>query len=216
MNCVGYKFFDKEKTRRSAEVLHMNQGEKLDSFRARCESNGFECVDKRNVIDRYKLMSDDLIIGDLNERRFNFSVFLQNLAGDFNKASVIRSNNAFCGKEVIIFGDKQWDKRGACGSYKYEQFRHVKELSELDGLFEEYDEVIAIDNIATAVPIQHHQWNSDKNTLFVFGEEGIGICPEILQKCDVTLYIPQFGAIRSINVACAASIVMYEYTRSYS
>ena len=110
MNYVGYKYFDTARTRRSAEVLYMEEGEKLDQFKKRCRNLGYEAVDKRNVIDRYKLMSDDLIKGDMNTRRFNFSILLQNLAGDFNKASVIRNNNAFCGKEVILFGEKDYEK----------------------------------------------------------------------------------------------------------
>lgn len=214
MNYVGYKFFDEAKTQRSAEVLKMDAGENLDQFKKRCNKLGFECTDRRNVIDRYKIMSDDLIRGDLNQRRFNFSIFLQNLSGDFNKASVVRNNNSFCGKEVIIFGEKKWDKRGACGSYKYENFRHVKELHELNDLFNNYDHVIAIDNVNSAIPIQNYKFDLSDNILFVFGEEGTGICQEIINKCDTTLYIPQFGAIRSINVACASAIIMYEYTRN--
>ena len=147
MNYVGYKWFDEAKTRRSADVLKMESGESLDKFKKRCTSLGYEAVDKRNVIDRYKIMSDDLIKGDLNTRRFNFSIFLQNLAGDFNKASIIRKNNAFCGKEVILFGEKDYDRRGSVGMHLYEQFKHVKCVNELDGLFEQYDHIIGIDNV---------------------------------------------------------------------
>lgn len=215
MNMVGYKWFDEAKTRRSADVLKMEIGETLMKFQKRCKELGYDCVDKRNVIDRYKLMSDDLIRGDLNKRRFNFSIFLQNLAGDFNKASVIRNCNGFCGKEVIIFGEKEYDRRGTCGMHTYENFKHVKCLNDLGGLFETYDHIIGIDNIDGAMPIQSYNFDHAASTLFVFGEEGIGICPEIIEKCHSVLYIPQFGAVRSINVACASAIVMHEYTRSF-
>lgn len=161
-------------------------------------------------------MSDDLIRGDLNERRFNFSVFLQNLAGDFNKASIIRNCNGFCGKEVIIYGEKDYDRRGTCGMHTYENFKHVKQLSDLDGLFERYDHIIGIDNVEGALPIQSYNFDHKASTLLVFGEEGIGICPEIIEKCHSVLYIPQFGAVRSINVACASAIIMYEYTRNFA
>jgi len=32
-------------------------------------------------------------------------------------------------------------------------------------------------------------------------------------QCDHCVYIPQFGSVRSINVAQAASVVMSEYSR---
>ena len=215
MNYVGYKYFDEAKTRRSADVLYMEKNEKLETFKKRCLNFGYEPVDKRNVIDRYKIMSDVLIKGDLNTRRFNFSIFLQNLAGDFNKASIIRNNNAFCGKEIIIFGDKDYDRRGTTGMHTYENFKHVSCLNDLGSLFENYDYVIGIDNVDGAKTIQEYNWNHEANTLLIFGEEGVGICPEILDQCHDILYIPQFGAVRSINVASAAAIVMYEYTRNF-
>lgn len=213
MNYVGYKWLDSAKTRRSADVLYMNANENLSMFTKRCKSLGFEAVDKRNVIDRYKLMSDVLIRGDLNERRFNFTVLLQNLAGDFNKASIIRNNNAFCGKEVILFGEKSYDRRGTTGMHVYENFRHVKLLSDLEPIFKEFDYIIGIDNVDGAIPIDEYKWDHDAKTLIIFGEEGIGICPEILDRCNSVLYIKQYGAVRSINVASASAIVMHEYTR---
>jgi tRNA G18 (ribose-2'-O)-methylase SpoU len=215
MNYVGYKYFDDARTRRSADVLKMETGEKLEQFKKRCASLGFDCVDKRNVIDRYKLMSDDLIKGDMNARRFNFSILLQNLAGDFNKASVIRNNNAFCGKEVILFGEKDYDRRGTTGMHLYENFKHVRCMKDLDETLKGYDCIIGIDNIDGAKPIQTYDWNFEKKTLLIFGEEGIGICPEILDLCNDILYIPQFGAVRSINVSSASAIIMHEYTRNF-
>lgn len=216
MNYVGYKWLDEAKTRRSAVTLKMNDGEKLEAFIKRCRREGFEAVDARNVIDRYKHMSDELIRGDLNSRRFNFGILLQNLAGDFNKASVIRNNNAFCGKEVILFGEKQYDRRGACGMHKYEHLTHVSVLDDLDKITSGYDKIICIDNIDGAEAIEDYSFDHDINTLFVFGEEGIGVCPELIERCDTALYIRQYGAVRSINVACASAIVMYEYTRQKS
>jgi tRNA G18 (ribose-2'-O)-methylase SpoU len=215
MNVVGYKYYDEAKTRRSAETLKMNKGEDLKSFQKRCKSLGFDPIDSRNLINPYKNLSDTIIKGDLNKRRFNFSVLLQNISHDFNKASVIRNNNAFTGQEIIIFGNKLDDIRGCCGAHKYENIKHVREISQLDGVFEEFDVIIGIDNIDGAKPIQSYTFQHNLKTLFVFGEEEIGLCGELLKKCDDILYIPQYGSVRSINVACASAIVMYEYTRNF-
>ena len=216
MNYVGYKFYDEAKTRRSAEVLKMNTGENRDQFQKRCKQLGFDLTDSRNLIDPFKFLSDTLIKGDLNARRFNFSVLLQNISHDFNKASIIRNNNAFTGREVIIYGNKLDDLRGSVGTEKYENFRHVRDLKNLSGVFEEFDSIIGIDNIDGAKPIQSHSFDHDIKTLFVFGEEEIGLCGELIEKCHDVLYIPQFGSIRSINVACASAIVFHEYTRSFT
>jgi tRNA G18 (ribose-2'-O)-methylase SpoU len=213
MNYIGYKYYDKSKTRRSAEVLKMNPGENKIEFKKRCESLGFEMTDSRNLINPFKFLHDTLIKGALNERRFNFSVLLQNITHDFNKASVTRNCNAFCGKEIIVFNNKIDDFRGACGTEKYENIRYVKTLEELNKIYSEFDVVIGVDNIEGAKPVQNYKFNHDIKTLFVFGEEEIGLCGELIEKCDDILYIPQFGSVRSINVACASSIIFHEYTR---
>jgi len=215
MNMIGYKFLDESHLRRSAEELKMEIGESLPQFKKRCKDLGFECCDAKNVINRYKELTTTLIKADLNERKFNFSVFLQNLSGDFNKASIIRNCSCFCGQEVILFGSKEYDRRGTCGAHSYLDFQHVKEVSELDGFFEQYDIVIAIDNIENSIPIQTYEWDYNAKTLFVFGEESLGICPEILDRCHTTLYIPQFGPLRSLNVSSASAIVFHEYTRKF-
>ena len=88
-------------------------------------------------------------------------------------------------------------------------------MKDLDETLKGYDCIIGIDNIDGAKPIQTYDWNFEKKTLLIFGEEGIGICPEILDLCNDILYIPQFGAVRSINVSSASAIIMHEYTRNF-
>lgn len=167
-------------------------------------------MDTRNVIDHYKYWREDAIVADLDTKRHNFSVLVSNLAYDFNIGSVIRNANAFLAKEVIIYGSKRWDKRGAVGTYNYTHFKHVKaidELEEIDGIW------IGIDNVAGAVPIETFEWPSDKHIVMCFGQEQTGLPPEVRAKCESIAYITQYGSVRSLNVGCASSIAMYDYCR---
>ena len=54
-----------------------------------------------------------------------------------------------------------------------------------------------------------------KRSAFVFGEEGPGLSRDAISLCDNMLYIGMFGSVRSLNVAVAAGIVQYEYTRQW-
>ncbi len=47
----------------------------------------------------------------------------------------------------------------------------------------------------------------------VLGNEGKGISPGVKKHCDVIISIPMIGKINSLNVSCAASIVMAEVQR---
>lgn len=51
---------------------------------------------------------------------------------------------------------------------------------------------------------------SDK-TLFVFGSEKLGISRDLLTKGDAIISIPSTGNVESLNVTCAASILLSAY-----
>jgi TrmH family RNA methyltransferase len=48
---------------------------------------------------------------------------------------------------------------------------------------------------------------------WVFGHEGQGIEPALLQRCTLTVRIPQPGGEESLNVASAAAVCLYEAVR---
>lgn len=212
MDFVGYKYFDEARTRRSAEVLRMNPGEKLEKFRKRCEKLGFEMYDSRNLVDHYKNMSNELIRGDLDAHRHpNLYLMCVNIINDFNVASCIRASNAFGVREVLLFGEKRFDQRGDVGTRHYANFRHVKDLDSLDNVISEFDEVISLDNCDGSKDIASHTWDYDKKILIIAGQESIGVPGELLEMSTHILYIKQMGSVRSLNVAQAVSVALYDY-----
>lgn len=169
-------------------------------------------TDTRNVTNFFKYWTDEAIKTNLDSKRHNFSVLVQNVIKDFNLSTVIRSSNAFLAKEVIIYGSKQYDRRGAVGTHNYENIRHVKNTNEL--VFPDNYFIIGVDNIEDAKPIENYNYPTNKHVLFVFGEENIGLTDELKAICHDFIYIKQYGSVRSLNVGSAASIVMFDYCRS--
>ena len=51
---------------------------------------------------------------------------------------------------------------------------------------------------------------ADSKIAIVFGNEIEGVQDSLLPLCDGSLEIPQFGTKHSLNVSCAAAIVMWE------
>lgn len=47
----------------------------------------------------------------------------------------------------------------------------------------------------------------------VMGSEGFGISRLVKEKCDFTLSIPLYGRVNSMNVSCAAAVLMTEVAR---
>lgn len=163
--------------------------------------------DTRNVIDLYKYWSEEAIRADLGAKAHNFSVLITNKFNDFNIGSVIRSSNAFCAKEVIVYGNRKYDKRGTVGAHLYTSLRKVRFTDELD-LTDCV--VVGVDNIDGAVPLETFEWPT-KHVIMAFGQETTGLTKEIIDLCQHIVYIKQYGSVRSLNVGCASAIAMYDY-----
>jgi TrmH family RNA methyltransferase len=52
-----------------------------------------------------------------------------------------------------------------------------------------------------------------KPTVLILGNETVGMSQGYWEICDSVVKIPIGGALSSINVSCAASILLYEVTR---
>ncbi len=179
-------------------------------------SYGYGQGSPKNVVDAYrdKLISE--ICQDLDVRRSETIVICMNLTGDFNKASVIRAANAFLAKEVILVGKRRLDRRGAVGTHHYEHILHEPDTSFFEELKQEGYTIFPIDNVKEYEPKRIDNYKLPLKCAFVFGEELLGLSDEVISQCNAPmLYIPQYGSVRSINVAQAAAITLYEYTRQH-
>ena len=166
--------------------------------------------DSRNVVDVYAYWKEEAIRADLREKCNNFSVIITNHFNDFNIGSIIRNANAFCAKEVIIYGSKQYDKRGTVGAHLYTTMKHVRFTDELDL---KDCVVVGVDNIDGSVPIETFEWPKDKHVVMIFGQETTGMTEDMIALCHHMVYIKQYGSVRSLNVGVASGITMFDYCK---
>lgn len=57
---------------------------------------------------------------------------------------------------------------------------------------------------------------SKKDLAIVFGNELMGVSPDIIEAADAVVHIPTFGMKNSLNVASATAVVLYEIVRRYT
>ena len=69
--------------------------------------------------------------------------------------------------------------------------------------------------VATCFDTERCYFDEDltDNIALVIGNEGNGICKEIIESSDVKIKIPMHGNIESLNASVAAGILMYEAVR---
>ncbi|MGL5512019.1 MAG: TrmH family RNA methyltransferase [Sporomusa sp.] len=59
----------------------------------------------------------------------------------------------------------------------------------------------------------YYQADFSNSVAIIFGNEGQGVCPDLITKADTCLNIPLVGSAESLNVAVAAGILLYEAVR---
>ncbi len=171
--------------------------------------------DRRNVVDRYRYWSMEAIVADLDLRRHDFHVAIENWQHDFNIGTVVRSANAFLAAEVHIVGNRRWNRRGAMVTDRYQHVRHHETAADLAAYLGERDvRLLGIDNLPGSAHLE--TMDVPRRVCFLFGQEGPGLSAAAREACDGTFSIAQFGSTRSINASAAAAIAMHAWVRQYA
>ena len=166
-------------------------------------------------IDRYRYWTVEAIVADLDPRRHDFAVAIENWHHDLNIGTVVRTANAFLAREVIIVGRRRWNRRGAMVTDRYQHVRHVESPVSLAEYAADAGYVIvAIDNLPGAEPLE--TFALPRNALLLFGQEGTGLTEAARSAATATCSIAQFGSTRSINAGVAAGIAMHTWIRQHT
>jgi tRNA G18 (ribose-2'-O)-methylase SpoU len=172
-------------------------------------------MDTRNVVDKYRDVSVEDIVNDLDTSRTELHIAIENLERDFNMGTIVRTANAFNVARVHVIGRRQWNKRGAMKTDAYLHIEYHPTIeSFLSKMRDEGREVIAMDIVEGAKEL--HEVLLPKKVVLVFGAEGPGISQELLAQAKEVVKIEQFGSTRSINVGVAAGIAMYAWMQQHA
>ena len=171
--------------------------------------------DRRNVVDRYRYWRHEAIVADLDLRRHDFHVAVENWQHDFNIGTVVRNANAFAAAEVHIVGRRRWNRRGAMVTDRYQHVRHHQGIADFVaharglGLV-----VVGIDNLPGSRPLETA--TLPRRCAMLFGQEGPGLSAAARAACDALFSIAQYGSTRSINAGVASGIAMHSWVRAHA
>lgn len=171
--------------------------------------------DRRNVEDRFRYWTREAIVAELDTRRHDLHVAIENLEHDANIGSVVRTANAFAVGAFHIVGRRRWNRRGAMVTDRYQHEIHHPDAAHLIAWAREQGRpLVAVDLVPGAVPIEHTAL--PRNAVLVVGQEGPGVSPALLEAADLVVGIAQFGSTRSLNVAAAAAIAMHTWVLQHA
>lgn len=170
--------------------------------------------DRRNVADHYRYWRQAAIVADLDTRRHEFHVAVENWGHDFNIGSVIRTANAFNAAAFHIVGKRRWNRRGAMVTDRYQHEHHHPDVAALRAWANGHGlTIVGLENVPAARPLETA--DLPRGCILLFGQEGPGLTAEALAACDLVLAITQFGSTRSMNAGAAAAIAMHAWVRQH-
>lgn len=168
-------------------------------------------TDTRNLQDEYKGMSNQQVFDELEKRRSQLEVAIENVEHDFNAGTIVRSANNFNAAKVHIIGRRKYNRRGAMCTDKYLEVVHWENLADfVQDQQRRGREIVAIENhTERARPLGEKRFRAE--TTLLFGSEGEGLTEEAIEAADDVREIESFGSTRSVNVGVAAGIAMYAW-----
>lgn len=196
-----------------------------------------------NVRDEYKSLSSEQLNQIMEESRLPYAVCAINITGDLNVSGIIRSAAMFGAERVLMFGRRTYDKRGTVGAQNYVNVnRHnglidgvTVDVNAFFNLMNQYKYLPIgvetggqdMDEFFAQLKVYHNKdigtYDVEVNPYHIYGavkpclimgQEGTGIPIDILKRIDNIITIRQRGVMRSLNVASAASIVMYQMMKT--
>jgi tRNA G18 (ribose-2'-O)-methylase SpoU len=170
--------------------------------------------DRRNVVDRYRYWRREAVIEDLDLRRHEFHVAIENWQHDFNIGSVVRTANAFLAREVHVVGLRRWNRRGAMVTDRYQHVRHHADVESFASWAAAASlPVVGVDNLPGSVPLESTRL--PRACVLLLGQEGPGLSPAAREAVSLVVSVAQFGSTRSINAGAAAAVAMHTWVRQH-
>ena len=144
------------------------------------------------------------------------TVVLDNVRSQNNIGSVFRTGDAFRVERICLCGicstpphrDIHKTALGAEESVDWTYYEQTADC--VRELKEQGYKVYAIEQVDDSIKLDSLPDGLGERVAVIFGNEVEGVQEELLPLCDGSIEIPQQGIKHSLNVSCAAAIVLWE------
>ena len=140
---------------------------------------------------------------------------LDNVRSAMNVGSFFRTADAFIIEKIYLCGitatppNKEILKT-ALGAQETVDWQHIKDATALvKRLKQSGNYIVAIEQTEKATVLNEFQLPK-KKIVIIFGNEVFGVNQDLIDLCDESIEIPQFGTKHSLNISVSAGIVMWE------
>jgi 23S rRNA (guanosine2251-2'-O)-methyltransferase len=151
--------------------------------------------------------------------RLPVTILLDSVRSLYNVGAFFRTADAVRAEQIVLAGisptpaDPRIAKTALGAEQSVAWTKVTAAAAAIDDLRRRGREIAAIETSLRAVDV--FDWQPVFPVCVVFGHEVDGLDRELLDRCDIHVRIPALGSKRSLNVATAGGVVLYELLRKY-
>ncbi|MBR3985962.1 MAG: RNA methyltransferase [Bacteroidales bacterium] len=144
------------------------------------------------------------------------TVVLDNVRSQNNIGSVFRTSDAFRVERICLCGicstpPHRDIHKTALGAEESVAWSYHEETADcIQALKVEGYKIYAVEQVDDSIKLDALPESLGEKVAVVFGNEVEGVQEELLPLCDGSIEIPQQGTKHSLNISCAAAIVLWE------
>ena len=144
------------------------------------------------------------------------TVVLDNVCSQNNIGSVFRTSDAFRVERICLCGicstpPHRDIHKTALGAEESVAWSYHEETADcIQALKAEGYKIYAVEQVDDSIKLNALPESLGEKVAVVFGNEVEGVQEELLSLCDGSIEIPQQGTKHSLNISCAAAIVLWE------
>ena len=147
------------------------------------------------------------------------AVVLDNIRSAHNVGSAFRTADSFGIDRVFLCGISAVPPsaeihKSALGAEDSVPWEHVDDtLEAVRRLQADGWTVVAVEQTVHSVKLGAFRREPGQKYALVFGNEVSGVRQDVVDACDLSLEIPQYGTKHSLNVSVSTGVVLWEFVR---
>ena len=167
-----------------------------------------------------KLSNDELnrkTVADFkNAQKLPFIIVLDNVRSANNVGSIFRTSDAFLVEEIYLCGitatpPNREISKTALGATESVEWKYFNNTSDVVAFLKNNNyQIVALEQTDKSISLSEFKINKDNKYALIFGNEVKGVDQEIIDLCDFSVEIPQFGTKHSFNICVSAGITLWD------
>lgn len=161
---------------------------------------------------KFKETIDEVMDIIASQGKEPFFVYIREAQNEYNIGSIIRTAEIAGAQAIILPTQTELSEqmvRAAMGASEHMYIFNQSLFQTIKLMHKEGVKVVGIERGGD----DYHRIDLTGPIMLIIGGEDKSLSEEVLNKCDAVASLPMFGKVNSLNMANAASIVIYEKVR---